>query len=262
MTRYIDRNLLEHMIWRPGEEVPTPKKPAPTPAQRDREIIEGVYTIMPSKSTYALGVDALREACNAESNPAHPQFILDDESKIYRPLTFKENIEARVTDYENNKSTEERTRLFKHWNDSCTGVAYKGTTTKFKIVPTCSELITIKKDFNGAGIAVDYDAIEGMELDKTAGKYNAHLTKDEVLANEGWRAAVEGDLELLKTYRDIVFSELKRTDAMAFCILDKPSQDQLRALFVNNLDNYSYAYGSNNLNSSGSFLRVAPVGAP
>lgn len=258
MTRYIDRNLLEHMIWRPGEEVPTPKKPTPTPAQRDREIIEGVYTIMPSKSTYALGVDALREACNAESNPAHPQFILDDESMIYRPLTFKENIEARVTDYENNKSTEERTRLFKHWIDSCTGVAYKGNTTNFKIVPTCSELITINKDFNGAGMVIDYDAIEGVEADRSAGKYNVHLTKDEVLANEGWRAAVEGDLELLKAYRDIVFTELKKNEAMAFCVLDKPAEDQLRALFVLNLNLNSNAGGNYNLISSGSFLHVAP----
>lgn len=261
MTRYIQKPLLEHAMWRPGEPAPALQKPKPKP-QHEPSMIEGTYILMPQVSTYALGVHALQEACKAETHSPHPQFILDDESLIYRPLSFKETIEARVEDYENNKSTEERKRLFKRWNDSCTGIVYKGSTTKFKVVPSCNQLITINKDFREESIAVDYDAIEGIELDRAAGKYTAHLTKDEVLANEGWRAAVENDLELLKTYGDIVFTELSsRNDAMAFCVLDKPVNDQLRALFVYDLNDNSGADGDSYLISDGSFLHVAPVGA-
>ena len=262
MTRYIPRDKLEHLMWRPGESISPTKSPKSTPKE-EPSIIEGTYILMPQVSTYALGVHALQEACKSETDSPHPQFILDDESLIYRPLTFKENLEVRVTDYENNKDTEERKCLFKHWNDSCTGVAYKGGTTKFKIVPRCHELITIAKDFRETSLPVNQDAVAGIELDRAAGKYTAHLTKDEVLANEGWKAAVENDLELLKTYRDIVFTELKRDDAMAFCVLDKPADDQLRALFVGDLNSNSNAYGSNDLNNYGSFLHVAPSsGAP
>ncbi|MEK6899899.1 MAG: hypothetical protein AABX05_02130, partial [Nanoarchaeota archaeon] len=260
MTRYIPRDKLEHLIWRSGEKIPQPQ-PA-KPVSQEKNPIEGNYILMPRADTYAKGAYALRETCNAEVNSPHPQFVLEDGSRIYRALTFKEDIEARVTDYENNKDTEERKRLFQRWNDSCTGVAYKANTTKFKIVPMCSQLMTLDKDFNGAGLAIEYDDIEGTELDRAAGKYTAHLTKDEVLANEGWRAAVENDLELLKTYRDIVFTELGRNDAMAFCVLDKPSEDQLRALFVDSLYDNSYAVGDLSLSSSGSFLLVAPSGAP
>ena len=243
-------------MWRLGEPI---RQPLPSPApQRETSSIEGNYIIMPRASTYALGIQVLQEACKTEMDSPHPQFVLDDGNKIYRALTFKEDIEARVKDYENNKGTEERVRLFKTWNDSCTGVAYKGGTTKFKIVPICSGLITINKDFNGGGLAIDYDAIKGVEVDRAVGKYNVHLTKDEVLVNEGWRAAVEGDIELLTAYRDIVFTELKGAGAMAFCVLDKPAQDQLRALFVYSLNYDSFASGSSNLSSNGSFLHVAP----
>ena len=100
-----------------------------------------------------------RKHAKLKTHSPHPQFILDDESLIYRYLSFKETIEARVEDYENNKSTEERKRLFKRWNDSCTGIVYKGSTTKFKVVPSCNQLITINKDFREESIAVDYDAI-------------------------------------------------------------------------------------------------------
>src|SRR3989344_102003 len=257
MTRYIPREQLEHLIWRPGENISPTKSPKSTPKE-ESSVIEGTYILMLQVSTYALGVHALQKACKSETDSPHPQCILDDGSIIYRPLSFKENLEVRVTDYENNKDTEERKRLFKHWNDSCTGVAYMGGTTKFKIVPRCHQLITIAKDFREASLPVDYDAVEGIELDRAAGKYTTYLTKDEVLANEGWKAAVENDLELLKTYRDIVFTELKRDNAMAFCVLDKPADDQLRALFVSDLDSNSIAYGYNDLGNSGTFLHVAP----
>jgi len=259
MTRYIDRNLLEHLIWRPGETI-TPPPPQPN-HQNEPSLIEGTYILMPKTPTYAKGAHALREACKAETDSPHPQFVLDDESRIYRPLTFKEDIEARVTDYENNKDTEERVRLFQR-NDSCTGIVYKSNTAKFKIVPLCKELITIDEDFREASVAVEYDAIEGIELDRAAGKYNVHLTKSEVLAHEGWRAAVEEDLELLKTYRDIVFTETKKAATMVFSVLDEPTPDQLKVLSTGYLSGNSDAYGSGDLSNGGHFLQVVPSGAP
>ncbi len=230
------------------------KAPAP-----ERMIQEGRYVLMDKMNTYALGVQALREACGKESHSPHPQFVLDDESILYRPLTFKETIEARVHDYESNKDTEERKRLFQRRNNSCTGVAYKAETTKFKILTVSPHLISIDRDFNESFLPITYDHIDGLELRSDCGKYNQHLTRDEVVHHPAWLTAVENDAALLKTYSDIVFTERKINEAMAFCVLQNTPQDQLRALFVNSLGYYSDADGSSYLDISGSFLLVAPV---
>ncbi|MDP3698103.1 MAG: hypothetical protein Q8R47_00800 [Nanoarchaeota archaeon] len=251
MTRYIDRDLLGHMMWKPEEKVAPQQLPPPI-LQQEWRPTGGTYILLPQQSTYAQGVDALKEACKAEANPAHPQFVLNDGSRVYRPLTFKETIEAQVTDYENHKDPEERLRLFKRQNDSCTGIVYQAGTTKFKIVPICLQLITIYKDFNGTALSIKYDDLEGVEVDRAAGKYTAWLLKDEVLTHEGWRAAVEGDIELLKAYRDIVFAE--RNTAMAFAVLDRPTDDQIRFLFASHIYNNFNAVGTLNLSFGGSFL--------
>ncbi|MDO8511288.1 MAG: hypothetical protein Q7S55_03920 [Nanoarchaeota archaeon] len=244
---------------RHGEDITTTLAMAClTPPENSSTFIEGKYILMPKTSRYAQGVHALQNACRAEAVSAHPPFITPY-GRTYRPLTFKENIEARVHDYESNKDSEERLRLFQRWNDSCTAIAYKKRTTKFKIVLNSQELITIPEDFNRDIITVNYDHTWGVELDRNDATYNNLLTPAQVENHPAWLAALEGDSHLLKTYRDIVFANLSQDKAMGFWLRTGISEDQLRALFVNNLNYDSVASGSNNLGGNGSFLRVAPV---
>jgi hypothetical protein len=223
------------------------------------------HVLMPQIGTYAKGVHALREACKAEGNSVHPTFTRDDGSQIYCPLTFKENIEARVNDYEtlenpdgSERTKEERLKLLNIWLDSCAGIANKKESTKFKIVPVCKELILIDKNFNQFYLPVNYELVDGVELDSKKGKYNKPLTKPEVLEHPGWREAVEEDKKLLETYRDIVFAEKGNPNKlMGFYVGSKTNSDQLRALCVGNLGYDSNADGRYYFNDDGSFLRVA-----
>ena len=222
------------------------------------------YILMPKADTYAQGVHALQKTCVKEKNCSHPMFTQDNGKMIYRPLTFKENIEARVHDYETLKNADgsertekERLRLFSRWLDSCTGIAYKTGTTRFKIIPICEQLITIKKFFANSFLQINYDHIEGVELDNKNGKYNNLFTQDEVLEQPAWRTAVDDD-KLLKIYSKIVFDKLKQDKAMGFGVEPNKETDELRALWVNYLDNYSNAFGGSVLNGCGSFLLVAP----
>ena len=233
--------------------------------------LDGDYSLMPQTSTYALGVDTLREACKNDPASAHPQFTLPDGSIVYRPLTLRENLEARVKEYETlqhsdgrAKTDKERLALFSRWLDSCTGMAYKAKTTKFKVIPACSPLITIDKANKDAFLAVPYAAHTFcVELDSSARgvKYNILLTPSEVLAHPAWGAVVENDVSMLQTYSAIVFSLLKqkfnRDTGMGFYVLQNTATDELRGLFVGDLYDDSYAYGINILINGGSFLRVA-----
>ncbi|MBI5002685.1 J domain-containing protein, partial [Candidatus Woesearchaeota archaeon] len=100
------------------------------------------YILMNIAPTYARGVHALHTACVAENNLNHPKYICPDGSSIYRPLTFKEGIVARLREFNtlhnpdgSARSLDDRLVLFSRWNDSCTGIAKKAGTTKFKIIP-------------------------------------------------------------------------------------------------------------------------------
>ena len=255
---------IDYDAVRAEEEALKNSRPSPEPAPApSRSPLDGLYILMPHTGKYALGVHALQDACSKDPTSTHPQSTLPDGSRIYRPLTFKENVEALVNEYERPRSTDERLRLFQRWNDSCTGVAYKAGSTRFKIIPESVELITIDKEFNQGFLPVVYDGIPGIELDSSTGKYNTLLTKDEVLSHPAWLAAVGGDAALLRTYRDIVFAEKAgSTRLMRFWVPQNTPTDELRALFVSNLNFNSDADGNNYLNSSGSFLRVAHVVAP
>ena len=267
MTRFIPRDQLEHFIWKPGETAPA--LPQHEPISHEKEATEGRYILMPRTATYAQGLHALRNACQADENSVHPVFTLDDGSKIYRPLTFKEDITARVTDYNtlhnpdgSERTPEERLKLFtERWLDSCTGIAYQKGTGKFKVVLQSKELITLPEGFNSGYFPITYNGMVDVELDRTGATYNALLTKEQVETHPAWRAAVEDDVTLLREYRDIVFAEKKTETAMGFWLRSDIPEDQLRALFVFDLSDDSNANGFINLNSYGSFLHVAPVGS-
>ena len=268
MTRYIPRDQLEHFIWKPGETAPA--LPQPESISHEKEAIDGRYILMPRTATYAQGLHALRNACQADVNSVHPTFTLDDGSNIYRPLTFKEDITARVTDYNtlhnpdgSERTLQERLKLFtERWLDSCTGIAYQKGTGKFKVVLQSKELITLPEGFNSLYFPITYNDMAGMELDRTSATYNALLNKNQVKTHPAWRAAVEEDVTLLREYRDIVFAAKDNPEtAMGFWLRTDIPEDQLRALFVDYLYSYSNASGNVSLNNIGSFLHVAPSGS-
>ncbi len=244
-----------------------PPAEPPQPA----EVLCAGYILMPQTSTYALGVQALRQACQRELNadPRH-RFVRPDGSRIYRPLKFKDNLQARVENYNTlhnpdgtERSRADRLKLFSRWQDSCMGAAYLAESTRFKLIPECEQLITIPADFNGAFLEAPYNTWNVPELDSAArgAKFNQDLSASEVLEQPGWRAAAEEDIDLLRGYRDIVFAELqqqyRRDKGMGFYVRQNTPTDELRALFVHILGLGSYADGRDDLFSLGSFLRVA-----
>jgi hypothetical protein len=274
MNKPIPRSKLEHLIWKPGDDtLPRPETVPAIPQPQAHSPIQGPFEFMERTGTYALGVQALRDSYNHGECPTHPMFTKDDGSTIVRPLTFRETLKARVEDYENThssdgteRSKDDRLRLFQHWIDSSTGMAYKARTTQFKVIPLCRPLVEIDAGVNDNFMNVDYGALAGTELDSGAAKYNELLTREEVMGHEGWLAAVEGNRELLDEYSKIVFEQLERkysrNTGMRFGVLSNTAEDQLRALYVSNFDYSSDAGGSNNLYNYGSFLRVAHADAP
>ena len=215
--------------------------------------ITGIYELMPQADKYALGVEAVRNA--ATLNPMH--------KGIYRPLTFKENIEARVNDYNilknpdgSERTAEDRARFFNTWIDSCTGIAFKKGSPLFKIINECSELITIDSAFNEEYLPVDYSKLQGNELDSSKGTYDKGLTKEQVIEHESWIAALQGDKSLLKNYAEIVFNVKKGNELMGFYVRSNTGNDELRALCVGSLAGDSNA-GDWYLNGDARFLRVA-----
>jgi len=244
-------------------------KPEVPPAPTDTTQSAGKYILMPQTKTYALSLHALQEACVAEKNSNHPQFTLQDNCKVYRPLTFKENIQARVENYEttHNQDGSERTldeRFFlitKRWHDSCTAIVYQAGTTKFKVVPISEYLITLNTNFKELFLQVDYNTINGTELDSSKGTYNNFMSQNSVLTHASWLAAVEGDGALLKSYTNIISTELKRNwdrpNGMVFWVGYDDHGDQLGALYINNLNCYSNAARNGLFKTGGSFVQIA-----
>ena len=226
------------------------------------------YLLMPEARTYVLGVEALREY-SAKGYSMQSLYTRTDGSWIVRPLTFKENLLARVETYNTIKNADgsvktddERLKLFNKWLDSCTGIAYKAGTTKFKIVQQSLDLIEIPSEFNQQFMQIDYDSIDCIEFDSSDAKYITSLSLSKIKSHPAWLAAVEGDVTLLSEYSDIVFSLLKEkyngTNGMGFYVRSNTGTDELRALWVDYLYGYSGASGDYSLNNGGSFLLVAP----
>ena len=230
----------------------------------------GECILMPRANTYALGVNALREQCIKENNQNQPKFNFADGSFLYRPLSFKETIKAHVENYEKTHNSNGRERTLKERlsliteeiNDSCTAIAYKARTTKFKIVPISTHLIVLDSEFSGKFIQAEYDSIKGIEMDSKYGTYTAFMDKFSVQNHEGWLAAVEGDRALLIAYTNIIFAELGRQyhhiNGMSFAVLKNTRTDELRQLSVGRIDLDSSACGGASLEDFAHFLRRKP----
>ena len=226
------------------------------------EKILGKYSVI-SSSTYALGVHELLRKAEAEHALGHPKISISGKV-VYRPFTFEEDIAIRVEAYEKAGSEEERLKLFDNWLDSCTGIAYKAETTKFKIILVCNELITIDEGVRSSFLSGSYRGFTGIALDSSDGKYNTGLSKSEILVHPAWLACVNDNKPLLKTYTDIVFAEYakkygKAEKLMGFYVRQNTDSDELRAVGVHYLGVDSDADGDWSLNFVGRFLLRSPV---
>ena len=217
--------------------------------------------------TYSKAAEALDKAArefysqNRQMPIAHPIFVKRDGSLVFRPLTFRENLQKKIDDFEtlknpdgSEKSMDERFRLFRVCLSSCTGIAYKANSAKFKIIPLCEQLVTIPKYFRKSSIFINYSGIKGIKLDSKNGKYCQRLARKEVLKHSGWNIAVEEDRGLLEVYSKIVFDALNEK-AMGFYLSNRTSLDKLWPLVIDLGDILSCANGANHLNI-GTTLRV------
>jgi len=261
-------DVTNNPYFKKGEATGDTTKQGGTGSQGSVVITNGIYELLPQADTYAKGVAALKKSLTDNPSSVHPQFTLPSGSQIFRPLTFKQNIEARVTEYDADKNQdgtkrteEQKLELFNTWIDSCAGIAYEKKTTQFKIIPICETLINIPEDFKDSFHPTEYSKLIGTPLDSSSGIYNTGLSHSQALEHPAWIAAVEGDKTLLKSYADITFKTLKskyNQDAgMGFYVGSNTKKDELRVLYVISIDYNSVAIGYYILNNKARFLRVA-----
>jgi len=235
----------------------------PTSYQSTTPLV-GIYSTIEG-STYANAVHELQDSLRSNPSQVHPIFISSSGTKLFRPLTYKENIEARINDFETKKNPDDTLRtddelqeLFKVYLDSCTGFAYKKDTTKFKINSICSELITIDEAFTKTFKSVDYNSFQGVELDSKDDVYNSLLTKTQFLNHKGYGVLYDDDVSLMNAYWDIVHSLTSRDELLGLRVRQNTTKDELLALYVSSGDDISDADGGNGLYANARFLRVAP----
>ena len=273
--------MADHNIWKHVKVDPdsiknnpylNPVQPStsqPSDIPDTTQALNGIYEITERFDTYALGVDSIRNTKITLKN-LQPQFTKPDGSKIYSPLTTLESLEVMINDYNTlkdehgtDRSVADRIKLFSNYKYTCTGVAYKNGGGEIKIIPESSDLILIPNGFNQNSLQIDYSKIIGTKLDTSKAKYNQVLSQSEVIVHPAWIASV-GDTQhgrdILKAYSNIIFNLLKnnnKTQGMGYWITTNPDSDQLRALFVNSIDDYSGAVGYDVLSNYARFLRVA-----
>jgi len=248
--------------------IPTGKPDSGIDPITSAKLSVGAYSFIEAKP-YSQAVHKLQVALKTSPSSVHPLFNLSATQKVYRPLTFKENIEARINDFETKtnpdgspRSNDDLKKLFLVYLDSCTGIAYKAESTRFKIDPECKTLITINNSFNQAFHPIDYSTFNGVELDSSKDVYNSLLSKSKFLDHEGYRLLYSDDKKLMNTYWDIVHSLKSQDNLMSFWVKQNTSTDELRALYVNNINNNSNANGNNNLNNNARFLLIIQAETP
>jgi len=228
-------------------------------AARLRDGLDELHYELLGANTYGRALHRFREVCNQSPDEHLQSRIVLDGKKVVRPFTFKETLEKRLCQY-HNAATKERWRLFNSWNDTCTGIAYKGKTSKFKIIPTSEHLLRLDPRSHREVIPITYDRdfAELPELNSEDATCGQVLSKSDVIVHPAWLAAVEQDNDLLQTYADVVYFELDRRGrdtGMVFNVVKTPDKDHLRALFVYNLGTDSMASGYRDLVDT-RFVRV------
>jgi len=230
--------------------------PTHTPTSPNSIIYQGDHTLMPKADTYALGLYALQEQCQRDNNQNHPQFTLPNGSRVYRPKTFLENILLRMDDWEtkvnpdgSDRTEDERKRYFNTWLDSSCGIAYEKSTTNLKLRLQCPELIGIDKNFSEESLPIDYSSfINDVALDGSS----------KTFARDGWLALLEDKEDVYTDYLKVL-KEIEGKDITPnFWKRQNCSKDNLRAVYVNNLNYDSDANGNVSLGYDGCFVQVNP----
>ncbi len=197
------------------------------------------YKIISGKN-YSEAMDLL--GMNYVFDNRQPHYHINDEDQVVRPLTFKENMEKLVNEFESEirfKTYEEQLKFMQpEYLYSCTGIVIAGGNQNIRIIPQCSELIMIKEDYNTEICIECYFSNvqgEGVTIDTSKLICGRGLTKYEALEHDGWKALFEFDRSLYRAYVDIVYSiaqekfQYKDVRAMAFNTL-KVMKDQIRTV--------------------------------
>src|SRR3989344_4449523 len=240
-----------------GEREPDFEEMIPEPA-RASSISSSQRCNLVSASSWFSALQSLRQQGSGKTIAINGQTYV-------RPFTMKENLQARIEDYNTLTNTdgtqrteEERRRFFNTWLDSCSGIHYLAGTTRFKIIPRSNELITLAQAPINEYLSVPYAQTSGTELNRTRSKYYQNLSRAEVLKHPAWLAAVEEDQVLLGEAFDImgaVNNAPADWKGMGFFVYPDKTQDELRPLFVNGQDGCGNAIGRNLLYDDGRLLR-------
>ncbi len=215
-------------------------------------------------STWAQGYHALR-ACVVERDNPHPRYEMNTQTgpiTFYRPLTFGENLRARIVDAQAHNNNVGQAYSWNRPNDSCTAIIY-GHNGKFKVQTISRDLLDLAPDFGDSFVQKQYNSVDtdngnAMEFNRRSAKYNELLTREEVLCHPFWQFVADGNIDVLRDYTQLQWAG-KKADykGMGVWISDSPQNGELRALYVDNRNYNSNAYGSYYLYNNGFFLRVS-----
>src|SRR3989338_10366626 len=98
---------------------------------RTGRVVKGWFLVPERESArrYGLGLAALRASAKVEALVGLHPAVGEDA----RPLTFRETLEARRDQFVANKGRTPND-LFSSYLDTCTAIAYKADSTKFKLI--------------------------------------------------------------------------------------------------------------------------------
>ncbi len=151
---------------------------------------------------YAGMQQQLRQECGNDRKTLQPTYQLADGSSVFRPLTFRETIQACVDNFNREydlsgmkRPLEERIRPFADPIASCSAIAYKAATGRIRIAPICQALVEADNKFEKDLLPIDYNLIDGVEIDTYKEGYGPL---------EVWNALLEEDSRLLAEYGRII----------------------------------------------------------
>lgn len=217
------------------------------------------YALSSWAGTYAVGVEALAASCANNTN--HPYVTLSSGTQIPRPLTFEESIRAIVENYNTlerpdgtARTAEEKEAFMCYRVDTCSAIAYKYLSVKFKLVPMSMDLVHVTPGFLESSIKLDYDSLLGIELSMSGAKYSEHLGLIQAYKHPAWNALVT-DKALLKNYLTLVF-RLNRSTDFGFYTDQGASGNELRSLVNICRHNKDGVRGDMDLHGQARFIKV------
>ena len=238
-------NLIRKLVPRPIETPVDDVSSAPV-SSCGYEVIED--------NSYSAALQTLRVqyASAPDRYSPHPTITVGDQI-FPRPLTMLENLEMCLAHSE----------LLNIYFDSCTGIAYLANSRMSKLIPVCLDLCALPNDFKDFFLPTPYASLQGTELDLSKSVYDQLLGFDTVLNHSFWLAVFNNDVPKLTRYRDLVFNtkfsdKAAASKAMGVFVRTNVTQDELRALCVNDVTFDSILSGSGNLDGIARFLLLTP----